>query len=73
MKYYGNRKNVGFDKFPKQGEELGRKVNVCFNYNTSKIIKGKIVRDDMEKPMRTIIQLSDGRYILGTEGQYSIK
>lgn len=69
----GIEKNVGFDKFPKQRNELGREVNVCFNYDTSKIIKGKIVRDDAEKPSRTIIQLSDGRYILGIECHYSIK
>ena len=67
----GIEKNIGLNAFPKQSSELGKKVKVCFNYNTSKLIEGKIVRDDMEEPFRTIIELSDKRYVLGTECQYS--
>lgn len=50
---------------------MGKKVNVCFNYDTSKTISGIIVRDDIEEPGRTIIKLDDGRYVLGAECQYS--
>jgi hypothetical protein len=68
----GVHQNVGYDKFPKQGKNLGRLVKVCFNYDTSKIINGIIVRDDREDPGLTIIQLADGRYVLATECQYLI-
>ena len=66
----GIEKNVGFDVFPKQGDYLGKVVEVCFNYDTTKTLRGKIVRDDMEEPYRTIIELENGKYILGTECQY---
>lgn len=63
---------IKIDKFPKQGQWLHHKVEVCFHYDTSKTIGGIIVRDDREKPGRTIIKLDDGRYVLATECQYSI-
>jgi len=65
-------KTVGFDYFPKQGTFLGKKVNVCFLYDTSRTIEGKIIRDDMEEPFITIIKLADGRHVLATECQYQI-
>lgn len=67
----GVHRNIGFDKFPKQGGQLGQTVNVCFAYNTNDTIKGKIIRDDMEEPYRTIIQLEDLRVVDATECQYS--
>jgi hypothetical protein len=67
----GIEKNVGIDKFPKQGEMLGKKVEVCFNYETSKKMIGRVVRDDIEEPYKSIIKLRDGRYILSTECHYS--
>ena len=66
----GIEKNVGFNKFPKQGKLLEKKVEVCFDYDTSKLVDGRIVRDDIKEPYRAIIQLSDGRYVLSTECQY---
>lgn len=39
----------------------------------SKKIEGTVIRDDVEDPHLTIIKLDDGRIILGTECQYSIK
>ena len=63
---------IAYDKFPKQGKHLGKRVDVCFHYDTSKIVKGNIVRDDCEEPSRTIIKLDDGRYVLGIECHYSI-
>ena len=62
---------VGFDHFPKQGFMMGKEVMVCFNYDTGKTIKGRIVRDDCEDPYLTIISLEDKRYILSTECQFS--
>lgn len=66
-------KKVRFDVFPKQGEYLGKRIEVCFNYDTSRTLAGKIVRNDIEEPFRTIIELDNGKYILATECQYSVK
>jgi len=63
--------NIGINTFPKQGDYLGKNAKVCFNYDTSKIIKGTIVRDDSEDPFLCIIKLEDGRYVLASECQYS--
>lgn len=68
----GVHQNIGYDKFPKQGGWLGRRVNVCFNYDTSKSIFGTIVRDDREEPGQTIIKLDDGRYVEASECQYQV-
>ena len=66
----GSHKNVSYHKFPKQSNYLYGKTKVCFNYN-AEVIKGVIVRDDMEDPFVTIIKLEDGRHILGIECMYS--
>ena len=66
----GIEKNVGLKVFPKQGDYFGKTVEVCFNFDSSKTIRGKVVRDDIEEPFKTIIELSNGRYILATECQY---
>ena len=62
--------NITAEKFPKQGSFHRCRVKVCFNYDTSKIVTGTIVRDDMEAPFVMIISLDDGRYVLSTECQY---
>ena len=63
--------NVSADKWPKQGNRLGRPVDVCFRYDTSCQVRGVIVRDDMEDPGRTIIHLVESdRYVLATECMY---
>ncbi|WP_065218429.1 MULTISPECIES: hypothetical protein [Butyricimonas] len=74
----GVEKNISMDKFPKQHlpEEtvmggIGRIVNVCFNYDSAKRIRGVIIRDDKEYPGVTIIRLVDGRIVLSSECQYS--
>jgi hypothetical protein len=64
---------VNVDSFPTQGEQLGRAVRVCFNYDTEQLVGGVVVRDDTEEPWRTIIRLDDGRHILATECQYSLR
>jgi len=60
------------DHFPTQGEWLHNRVKVCFFYDTSKTIGGRIVRDDRDEPFETIIALDDGRFVRGTECQYSL-
>ena len=65
-------KNISSDKFPKQGSHKGKTVDVCFNYDTSKLVQGTVIRDDDEDPWRTIISLNDGRVVLATECQYSL-
>lgn len=68
----GVENTVGFDKFPRQGRYLGTEVEVCFNYDSdsSKTVRGRVVRDDIEKPGKMIIALEDGRFILSTECQW---
>jgi len=68
----GVEKNINIDLFPKQGSWVGKKVEVCFHYDSSKCIYGTIVRDDSEEPGIGIIALDDGRYILTTECQHSL-
>lgn len=62
--------NIDIDNFPEQTENVGKKVTVCFHYDTSKSILGTIVREDRKSPTM-IIRLNDGRYVLPTECQYS--
>ncbi len=64
--------SIDFYKFPKQGKSVGKRVEVCFHFDTSKTIKGTIVRDDREDPGETIIKLDDGRVVRADECQYSI-
>lgn len=68
----GNVANITAESFPRQGRNAGKRVKVCFHYDTSKTILGRIVRDDAESPGVGIIALYDGRYVLTTECQYSI-
>ncbi len=69
----GVHHNIGFEKMPKQGSFLGKRVKVCFNYNSEQWIGGIIVRDDAEDPGIQIITLDDKRVLLTTECQYSLK
>ncbi|MFL1672553.1 hypothetical protein [Paenibacillus dendritiformis] len=69
----GVHQNISSDKFPRQGDWLGKEVNVYFHYDLSNQFNGKIIRDDMTEPFVTIIQLDDDRVVLTTECQYSLK
>ncbi|WP_110953023.1 hypothetical protein [Anaerosinus massiliensis] len=51
---------------------IGKKVEVCFNYDRTIVTAGTIVQDDTEPPFVTRIKLMDGRYILDSECQYRI-
>jgi len=63
-------KGINFENYPEQGNWVGRKVKVCYEYDSSKGHLGVIVREDIEEPGRMIIKLDDGRYLLSTECQY---
>ena len=63
--------NITMRGFPRQGSYLGKRVRVCFHYDTADWTSGTVVRDDAEEPGRTIIRLDDGRYVLATECQYT--
>lgn len=65
-------KGIDATNFPKQGNHAGKRVKVCFHFNSEVTIEGEIVRDDMEEPHRGIIKLDDGRYVLMTECQYQV-
>ena len=70
---------ITYDKFPKQKDEnyiyprfkVGRRVKVCYHYDTLKYHYGTIVRDDLEEPFETIIKLDNGRYLRAVECQFS--
>ena len=68
----GVQKSVGINHFPQQGSWLGHKVKVCFRYDTSNLINGTIIRQDIVEPGLTLIELEDGRIILDSECQYSL-
>lgn len=63
---------VSADRWPKQGSHLGARVEVCFNYDTSRTVRGIVLRDDCEAPGEMIIQLDNGRVVRSVECQYSI-
>jgi hypothetical protein len=62
---------IDIDKFPKQGDWVGKRVDVCFRYDSTRTIGGTIVREDEEAPGLCIIRLDDGRHVLTTECQHS--
>lgn len=65
-------KNITAEQYPRQSDWRGKRVNVCFHYDTAHTFPGVIIRDDAEEPLVTIIALQDGRFVLGTECQYSL-
>lgn len=69
----GVHQNIDYNKFPKQGNWINKRVRVCFNYNSNNYLFGKIVRDDAEEPNKLIIELDNGTYILSSECQYSLE
>ena len=66
---YMNRNKVSYVDFPKQ-HFIGAEVLVSFGYDTDHMIPGVIVRNDADSLGTTIIQLDDGRFVLGTECFY---
>ena len=70
--------SITYDRYPKQADEtyeypkIGKRVAVCYHYDTSKQHYGTIVRDDREEPFETIIALDNGRFLRGVECQYTL-
>lgn len=69
----GAVQNIAYDKYPKQGDWLGKKVVVCFWYDTQHPLNGLIIREDKEEPWETIILLEDGRILRSTECMYAYR
>jgi len=68
----GTEPKISSVKFPRQGKFLGKPVRVCFHYDTSHSITGRVVRDDADAPGLMIIRLDNGSYVLSTECQYQL-
>lgn len=66
----GCHQNVGVSKFPKQSVIAGKRVEVIFDYDSSKVLHGVIVRADSESPFRLLIRLDDGRFVDANECHY---
>ncbi|ENZ77970.1 MULTISPECIES: hypothetical protein [Ralstonia] len=66
----GTKANITAMEFPKQGGHAGKRVEVCFQQDTTRVIEGVVLREDVEEPFRTIIHLDDGRVVLDTECQF---
>lgn len=67
----GKHANITHDKFPMQGEWVGKRVKVCFHYDTDNFLLGTVVRNDTEAPLVDIIKLDDGRFVLTTECMFA--
>lgn len=67
----GIQENIDYDRFPKQGQWVGKRCEVCFLYDSSRTIGAECVREDLESPRLTIFKLDDGRHVLATECMHS--
>jgi hypothetical protein len=57
---------------PASGRYLGARVKVCFNYDTSALYGGVVVRDDTTEPGLMIIRLDSGEHLTSLECQWSL-
>lgn len=69
----GVENNVGFSRWPEQSDWVGRRVLVCFDYDTTNQMGGEIVRCDNEEPGQMIIRLDDNRYVRSVECMWSFE
>lgn len=67
----GCHPNIDATTFPKQGDWLGKRCDVVFHYDTSRMFPATVIREDAEEPGIMILQLDDGRVVLSTECMYS--
>lgn len=61
---------INYTFYPEQATDLGRKVKVCYYFDSSKVHYGTIIRSDVSEPYLTIIKLDNGRVLLASECQY---
>lgn len=66
----GVHASITAEQFPKQGSLVGKRVQVCFHFDSSRAFEGVCLRDDIEEPNRSVFHLDDGRVVLDTECQY---
>jgi hypothetical protein len=59
-------------RYPRQGDFLGRTVEVCFDYDVTRSYRGKVIREDIEGPGLMLVQLEDGRVVRSVECQYRL-
>lgn len=67
----GVKAQITFEKFPVQTRWVGRRVLVCYHFDSSKTHLGTVVRDDKGEPYEMIIKLDNGRYVRSVECQYT--
>lgn len=63
-------KTITATTWPEQTHRVGSEVKVCFHYDTSNFIVGRILREDAEAPFETLIALDEGRIVRAVECQY---
>lgn len=61
------------NSYPVQTEDLGKLVDVYFQYDMEKHMDGRIVRQDKAAPYLTVIRLDNGNYVLGHEIEFRPK
>lgn len=66
----GLETTINPDRYPKQGSYLGRSVEVCFEYDSSHPVRGKVIRDDVGATGLMILQLDNGWVVRSTECQW---
>ena len=71
-KVMGHHKNITHNTFPRQSWAVGARTTVIFHYNTKHKFLGTIIRDDIEEPFETLIQLDDGTTVRSAECQYTL-
>lgn len=63
----GYVETIDYDNYPEQSKNIGRRVVVCYKYDTTKMHEGEIIRDDVGEPGETLIKLDNGRYLRAAE------
>lgn len=68
--------NINNVQFPVQGNFRGKKMKICFNYDTSKKYDAICIRDDAEEPGKMLFSFTHPmtgktEYVLSTECMYS--
>lgn len=65
--------SIDYVRFPRQSSLVGKRVGVCFKYDTLREIGGCVVRCDHDEPFEMIIRLDDDRYVRAVECQYTVR
>lgn len=66
----GSHENISATRFPRQGTNLHKRVEVCFHFDSSQRVQGTVVREDVQSPFVMLIRLDDDRYVEAGECQY---